>query len=318
MLALTVLGLLALAPADTVVRVPGTALRFGLADTLVAARGFAPAADGAREGRCRFFGMDGAARLRFADGRLARAEFTVERASPRQRDYVQDQLAAMGYRRSCAKLLPAASDCEWTGRTRVRLTVTGAVTPAVYQLYGVNDRREWRVRLTLAGSAPDADGSLMAVWTQSQEQPGPKNCIVFSRSEDNGKTWAAPSHVAGPNGPDDPAHMASWAFPMVSKRGRIYVVYNQHQGISGWIPMPTGTPTRTATPTPTATSTRTPLPTFTNTPTFGPSPTYTVTLTKTPRPPTATPTVTFTRMPTYTNTPITPTNTKQPTNTPSP
>ena len=131
MLALTVLGLLALAPADTVVRVPGTALRFGLADTLVAARGFAPAADGAREGRCRFFGMDGAARLRFVDGRLARAEFTVERASPRQRDYVQDQLAAMGYRRSCAKLLPAASDCEWTGRTRVHLTVTGARLEAV-------------------------------------------------------------------------------------------------------------------------------------------------------------------------------------------
>ncbi|MDM8005991.1 MAG: sialidase family protein [Phycisphaerae bacterium] len=85
------------------------------------------------------------------------------------------------------------------------------------------------------------DGSLMAVWTQALEQPGPKNRIVFSRSDDDGKTWAPPSHVAGPRTPDDPAHMASWAFPMVSRRGRIYVVYNQHQGISGWIPMHTGT-----------------------------------------------------------------------------
>jgi len=38
-----------------------------------------------------------------------------------------------------------------------------------------------------------------------------------------------------------PTHMASWAFPMLSKSGRIYVIYNQHQGISGWIPMHTGT-----------------------------------------------------------------------------
>jgi TonB family protein len=136
-LLLAVLGVLAAAPGpagapvDTSLRVPGTALRFGLPDSLAAARGFAPADGGARGGPCRFFGMESDTRLVFTDGRLDRAEFTVEPASPRQRDYVQDQLAAMGYRRRCEELRPAASDCEWTGRTRVRLTITQARLRAV-------------------------------------------------------------------------------------------------------------------------------------------------------------------------------------------
>jgi protein TonB len=135
-LALAVLGLLAAAPAppapapaDTALRVPGTALRFGLADSLVVARGFAPDGAGGATGRCRFFGIDSEARLGFTDGRLARAEFTVTEPSPRQRDYVRDQLAAMGYRRRCAP--PAAKDCEWTGRTRVRLGVSAERLQAV-------------------------------------------------------------------------------------------------------------------------------------------------------------------------------------------
>ncbi len=85
------------------------------------------------------------------------------------------------------------------------------------------------------------DGSLMAVWTQSIGRPGPKNRIVFSRSTDGGHSWIPPVHVAGPRAIDDQTHMASWGFPMVSKSGRIYVLYNQHQGISGWIAMHTGT-----------------------------------------------------------------------------
>jgi hypothetical protein len=34
--------------------------------------------------------------------------------------------------------------------------------------------------------------------------------------------------------------MASWGFPLISTAGRIYVIYNQHNGLSGWIPMHTG------------------------------------------------------------------------------
>ena len=85
------------------------------------------------------------------------------------------------------------------------------------------------------------DDSLMAIWTQSIGTNGPLNRILFSRSDDDGVTWAPPTHVAGPETPDDPTHMASWAFPMVSKSGRIYVIYNQNQGTKGWIQMHTGT-----------------------------------------------------------------------------
>ena len=85
------------------------------------------------------------------------------------------------------------------------------------------------------------DGSLMAVWTQSMRDPAPANRILFARSDDDGVTWAPPLRIAGPTTPDDPAHMASWAFPMVSKHGRVYVLYNQNHGNQGWIKMHTGT-----------------------------------------------------------------------------
>ena len=95
------------------------------------------------------------------------------------------------------------------------------------------------------------DGSLMAVWTQSLRSFGPDagrqhNHIMFSRSGDEGYTWQAPTRIAGPSaagavGQAGGLYMASWAFPMVSEGGRIYVIYNQNQGVSGWIEMHTGT-----------------------------------------------------------------------------
>jgi hypothetical protein len=89
------------------------------------------------------------------------------------------------------------------------------------------------------------DGSLMAVWTQSAAAtgvPGAKqvNRIVFARSTDEGATWTRPAHVVGPRPGDDGVGMASWAFPMVSRSGRILVVYNHNDGRSGWIAMHTG------------------------------------------------------------------------------
>ena len=87
------------------------------------------------------------------------------------------------------------------------------------------------------------DGSLMAVWTQECISPGKGHVghIVFSRSDDEGVTWTPPRRVVGPRSPDDPAHMSVWAFPMVSRSGRIYVLYNQNQGVAGWILFHTGT-----------------------------------------------------------------------------
>ena len=127
MLALAILGLLAVAsPADTAVRIPGTTLRFGLDDTAISARGFTATGTGAHKGRCRFFGLTSDATLTFKDGRLARAEFTVSDASTCEIAYVQDQLTAMGYRKSCGQPTPKTEACDWTARTHIHVEVSGA------------------------------------------------------------------------------------------------------------------------------------------------------------------------------------------------
>ena len=84
------------------------------------------------------------------------------------------------------------------------------------------------------------DGSLMAVWTQSSHEGAGDHRIVFSRSDDEGITWAPPRWLVGPTKPGD-GYMASWGFPMVAKSGRIYVVYNQYQGIDDVTAQHTGT-----------------------------------------------------------------------------
>ena len=73
------------------------------------------------------------------------------------------------------------------------------------------------------------DGSLMAVWTQSSAESQPDQHIAFSRSTNEGVTWAKPRIIAGPKTAGD-GHMASWAYPLVSRAGRIYVLYSQHIG----------------------------------------------------------------------------------------
>lgn len=81
--------------------------------------------------------------------------------------------------------------------------------------------------------------SLMAVWTQSTREGEPDQHIVFSESKDKGKTWKKPRIIAGPKKPGD-GLMASWAFPMVSKHGRIYVLYSQNVGKVDTFPHTTG------------------------------------------------------------------------------
>ena len=73
------------------------------------------------------------------------------------------------------------------------------------------------------------DGSLMAVWTQSSAESQPDQHIAFSRSTDEGVTWSRPRIIAGPKRAGD-GHMASWGYPLVSRSGRIYVLYSQHIG----------------------------------------------------------------------------------------
>ena len=84
----------------------------------------------------------------------------------------------------------------------------------------------------LAFDGPDK--SLMAVWTQSSREnsspdaPGDQH-ITFSRSTDEGKTWSKARIIAGPKKAGE-GFMASWGYPLVSKKGRLYVLYSQNIG----------------------------------------------------------------------------------------
>ncbi len=83
------------------------------------------------------------------------------------------------------------------------------------------------------------DGSLMAVWTQSSAESQPDQHLAFARSDDEGVTWTHPRIIAGPKRPGD-GHMASWGYPLVSKSGRIYILYSQHIGRTDNFPHHTG------------------------------------------------------------------------------
>jgi hypothetical protein len=84
------------------------------------------------------------------------------------------------------------------------------------------------------------DGSLMAVWTQSSYENAGDHRIVFSKSEDNGKTWIEPVFIAGTR-PGGDAPMASWGFPLISKTGRVYVIFNRFKGVIDVVRHHTGT-----------------------------------------------------------------------------
>jgi alpha-L-fucosidase len=83
------------------------------------------------------------------------------------------------------------------------------------------------------------DGSLMAVWTQSTAEGASDQHVVFSQSKDEGRTWTPPRIIAGPARPGQ-GRMASWGFPLVSRSGRIYVLYNQNVGKYDTFPHTTG------------------------------------------------------------------------------
>jgi hypothetical protein len=75
------------------------------------------------------------------------------------------------------------------------------------------------------------NGKLFAVWCQASVEAAPNQHVAFSRSTDKGKTWEKPRVLAGnktvAEGIANNGAIASWAFPLVSKSGRIYIIYNQ-------------------------------------------------------------------------------------------
>jgi len=71
------------------------------------------------------------------------------------------------------------------------------------------------------------DGTLFAAWTQATKEGDVDQHICFSRSKDKGKTWTAPVILAGSPNNVNPQPIASWQQPMISKSGRIYMLWNQ-------------------------------------------------------------------------------------------
>lgn len=124
MIAVALAALLATAAPDTAVRVPGTtALRFGLSPAAVQPRGFLvqPEEDGAfaLQGTARFFGLEARAVLSFDAERLSRVRVEVAAITPRQLDWLEDELRRMGFQRRCAQRSATLRDCEWRGRGAV-------------------------------------------------------------------------------------------------------------------------------------------------------------------------------------------------------
>ena len=54
--------------------------------------------------------------------------------------------------------------------------------------------------------------------------------MVYARSTDDGVTWSAPSEIDGPN--DGVGLVCCFGFPLMSRSGRIYCLYNKHLGIT--------------------------------------------------------------------------------------
>ncbi|MEZ5278292.1 MAG: sialidase family protein [Opitutaceae bacterium] len=70
-------------------------------------------------------------------------------------------------------------------------------------------------------------GGLMAVWTQSTYEGSGDQRIVFATGADEGRAWTRPRILAGPG---EGQGTASWGFPLLSRSGRIFVIYNRYAG----------------------------------------------------------------------------------------
>ncbi len=80
----------------------------------------------------------------------------------------------------------------------------------------------------LVFESPRGD-ELLAMWTQSSVENFGNNHIMFARSSD-GRAWSEPEIIAGSRGLDDSGLQASWGFPVVSQKGRIYCFYLNETG----------------------------------------------------------------------------------------
>ena len=72
-----------------------------------------------------------------------------------------------------------------------------------------------------------ANQHLYAFWTQASREADIDQHIAFSKSVDKGVTWTTPVVLAGSPNKKNPALLASWQQPMLSKSGRLYCLWNQ-------------------------------------------------------------------------------------------
>lgn len=69
---------------------------------------------------------------------------------------------------------------------------------------------------------------LVGIWTQSTKEGTGDNHAVIAYSTDDGKSWTEPRFVVGAKKTSDYSDkQASWAFPIVSASGRIYLFYSR-------------------------------------------------------------------------------------------
>lgn len=73
-------------------------------------------------------------------------------------------------------------------------------------------------------------GNLLAIWTQGSHEASRDLRVVSARSTDNGVTWSAPQEIAGCG--NVPGLVACFGFPVLSRSGRIYCLYNRNMGIA--------------------------------------------------------------------------------------
>lgn len=78
----------------------------------------------------------------------------------------------------------------------------------------------------------DIDGQegYFALWTQDCIEGGGESRICFARSNESGTIWSKPTILAGKL-PDNDNLQAKWQFPLISKSGRIYVLYHEQVNV---------------------------------------------------------------------------------------
>jgi len=72
-------------------------------------------------------------------------------------------------------------------------------------------------------------GDRMCIWTQGSHESAPDCRIVGARSGDGGRTWSPCEVLAEGRAPN---LVCGLAFPLVSRSGRLYCLYNRHEGVA--------------------------------------------------------------------------------------